>query len=669
MISDQRLWTSVLLAVLVSAAGALAQPVRRSAEAERRFLDAVELFRRAEYRAAAAAFGTLAESAPPHHRSTAAAVMRAKALLQMGENLEASRALREFLAAHPSSTYVPDAEYMLGVTYGRIRRYDEAVRSFLSAWRRVPPGDPAPLGANIAAALDLVIDRHRTLEDVRALLGRSTDARERAYLLLKCAELELVGGNALAASRLADSLDRSSPGHPYGARLAAIRSTSGRRASVKLGVLLPLMRSAEPSAVKQVGNDVHEGILQAHHEYAVEGSPPVQVALVTVDTDRDPRGAAAGVGTLADDPAVVGIIGPVFSPSTLAAAQAAAARGIPLVSPTANANGIAATGPAVFQANPDHENRGRAMALYAVRHRGFRTLAVLAPGEGHGRAMGEAFLSEALALGARVAATEWYPVGSTNLSPHLVAIRQAALRSATEPMLSFGGRLHQGDLAKLVQLGVPRRRLDSLVERSATVRATQLLGPRARVLIDSLGIRTLSAPAAPDTIERPATGIDAVYIPISSPAEIGVVTSQFVYYNIAAQVLGSGEWNDLGELAANRRYCEGVLFETDSAPDTADAAYRRFRESFAARTGAAPGPFTLYGYDTARLVLGLIGSGAATRDGLARALTRPSAFRGVHARIDLSRRRVNPWITIMEYRGDAVTRVAEIDAGEREGPP
>jgi branched-chain amino acid transport system substrate-binding protein len=651
---------AIVVGALVASVAPAQEEVRYSEETERLFARAVEYYRQEEYQQSIELFDQILLMRPPSHRATGAAVMKAKALLQLDQNLDAARTAKEFLAAFPGSTYVPDAHYMLGITYARVRRYDSALEELLAARRLMAPGDSTRLVENTLAALDLIIDERQTVEEVRQLLARSSDPQECAYLMLKVAERELAGGNAVAASAAADSLETRFPGHPWAVRVAAIRGASLRRSTVKLGVLLPLMRNAEPSAVKQIGNDVYDGVLQAFEEYQADPTHGVAVTMVTLDTERDPAVAARGVRELADDPAVIGILGPAFSQSTMAAAPVAAARSIPLISPTANTNGIAAAGPTVFQANPDYETRGKAMAQYAVKKRGFQCLAVLAPEELHGKAMGEAFIAECLRLDVRVVAAEWYARGATDLSTHLQAIRRAAMQAAAEPMISFGGRLNQSDLVKLVQAGVSRQRLDSLVEHSATVRATDLLGPRARKVIDSLGIPVVAAIAQADSLEYPASGIDGIYVPISSAEEIGVVTSQMVYFNIAAQILGSGEWNDLKELAANKRYCTGVVFETDNSPDPGDPGLLRFTDVATTRLGKPPGRYALYGYDTARLVLDAIGRGAATRDALTRALSRLSDYHGIHSRIGFSGRRVNPWVFIMQYGGEVVTRLDEI---------
>ena len=103
---------------------------------------------------------------------------------------------------------------------------------------------------------------------------------------------------------------------------------------------------------------------------------------------RDPAVAARLTKELAADQEVIGILGPMFSSTTLTAARAAQEAAIPLISPTANANGIAALVQFVFQANPDYEMRGRAMARYAVGKLGFRTMAVLAPSDAYGKLSG-----------------------------------------------------------------------------------------------------------------------------------------------------------------------------------------------------------------------------------------------------------------------------------------
>jgi ABC-type branched-subunit amino acid transport system substrate-binding protein len=275
------------------------------------------------------------------------------------------------------------------------------------------------------------------------------------------------------------------------------------------------MRTSEPSAAKEVGNDVYDGVLFAVEQYEQTPGIRVNVTLETRDTEREPRLATKGAEELCDDKEVIGVIGPVFSTTVTSAAAVANARKVPLVTPTANAVGLASSGKYVFLANPDYDARGRAMARYAVVSRGFRTLAVLAPIDSYGKFLAEAFVREATRLGARVVATEWYQRGSSDLKQPLAKIRRAGAEAGEDARISFGGRTGQQTLLKLVHLGVSITRLDSLMSTGAAISAISLLGPRARFTLDSLGIPAMFDESRADSLEYPVDAIEALYVPIN----------------------------------------------------------------------------------------------------------------------------------------------------------
>lgn len=633
-----------------------------SYEADRVFSRGLDFFRNGRYAEAVEAFDKTSLIQPLHQRTTASLVMKGKALIQLEDFLEASRTLRGFLAQYSWSSYASDAEYMMGLTQARIRRYDEAMSYLLSAWRKSVAADSGRLQHNITAAIEENAEKHIPVPGLKSFIAQSMESRERQLLWLKIAEKESAAGNVAAASVAIDSLEKHYPGHPYAVRIAAISSSVSERSRIKLGALLPLMKNSEPSAAKQIGNDVYDGVLFAVEEYQSDPEARVKVALETKDTERDPAIAERVAGELCEDREVIGIIGPVFSQTTVAAAKITNRARIPLVTPTANSNGIAASGVYTFQANPDYENRGKALARFAVEKKQFSTFAVLSPSDTHGKLMAEGFVAEAIRLGGKVVISEWYSNGSTDFTTQLQNIRRAAEKNAAEPMISFRGRLNQSDLVKLTQLGVPRKRLDSLVNRSAVVPAVFLLGPRGRALVDSLEITAFSyARNTVDSLDIAVTGIDAIYCPITTSSEIGLVSSQIVYFNIQAQLLGSGEWNSFADLDANKRYCEGVIFEADGYPDEHSAGFETFMRNFQQRFSKQPGKNTLYGYDAARMMLGLIREGASNRESLTRALSELQMYEGLHAKISLADRRVNSWLKILQYNADVVHQIDEIN--------
>jgi ABC-type branched-subunit amino acid transport system substrate-binding protein len=653
-----------LLMTCVPAAGQVR--LEYSGKNEVIFREAVARYDSGFTREAVVGFDRCITEFPAGHRVTAAFVMKGKALCRLGENLDAAKTLKAFLSRYPTSSYVPDAELTLGLIYAKIERPEEAMEMLLAASRALKPSSPPLLAREIEAAMDSTVDTRLGPAPLRRLLAQAVTPAERSYLWLKIAQREASAGNIVASVVALDSLAGRYPENRIAQQAAELRARIIARSNVKLGVLLPLMKKGEPSPSGGVGNEVYEGVQFAVERYGLEAGRRITVTLETRDTERDPALATGGARDLADDKDVVGVLGPVFSPEVTAAAAVANARGLPLVTPTANANGIAATGKYVFQTNPDYDARGRAMARYAVQQRGFRTLAVLAPSDTYAKFLAEAFLREAARLGARVLSIQWYQRGTSDLKPQLASIRRAGMLDGADAKLSFGGKVRPSTLMKFAGLGVPLKRIDSLMNRASVISAHQLLGPRSRALLDSMEIPVVYDESRVDSLEYPVESIDAIYAPISGADEIGIVSSQIVYFHFQTQVLGSGEWNSFAELNANRRYADGVVFESDTFIDTAGGAYASFAEGFAVRFRKKPTKNTLFGYDTADMMLRLIGAGATTRETLEKALAGLRDYRGFHSRIALGADRVNGALTVLRYEQDEIREVGEVNAGSGE---
>ncbi len=652
----------LLLALLLAPANSLYghQQIEFDEEAEELFLEGVARFEADAYQDATLLFNRILQDYPTSHRVTAAYVMKSKALLRMNRNLETARTIRTFLDRYPASSYRADAHLVLGAVFERVGRYDDAIREYRSAWHALPEEPSAKLFRLVIASLDSVIDQHVPVGSVRTALETSVDTDERAFLWLKIGEKEAAYENVVGASIAYDTLVRYYPRNPFGERVAALERHIGARQTLRLGVLLPLLQKSEPSAVQRLGNEIFEGISYAVNEYDSDPTTRVRVSLEVRDSERDAAVAARAVEDLARDPDVVGILGPVFSSTTSSAAAIAQELSIPLVSPTANANGIAARGNMIFQVNPDYETRGRAMARFAVLRKGFAALAVLAPRDTYGRLLAEAFMREARRLEATVLASEWYMDGSSDMKSQLRRIRRAGMLHAAEPLLGFGGTLHRSDMMKLVGLGVPLRRLDSLMAVGNAIEAHLLLGPEAKLILDSLQVPVEYDESRIDSLEYPVTSIDAIYVPISSPAEIGVVSSQIVYFHFKTQLLGSGEWGDIAELDANKRYTDGVIFESETFIDSESGTYADFVLGFTRQFNKRPTKNVLYGVDAAQLILERIRLGASTRPALALSLAETKDFRGLRSQIGFSYRRVNSWLTILQYTDDRLQRLEEI---------
>lgn len=650
----------LLLIVLFSSAESQ-QTIERSEEVEQLFKAALTLYTSGNFAEASTAFNRLADRSPLHHRTTAAIVMKAKADLYDGRYSDAETALQKLFTQFPSSSYKGDAEYTLGLVQLKKQSYADALREFVECWRTIANRpNQLQLYRLLMATIDSTIDEYVSLQDLQQVIAETPGGSEREFLLLGLAKKQLDEHRYAEATATLIQIEKSSQPLVFPARLKELQQVLAAPREVRIGVLLPLMkRSTQPTREKEVGTGLLDGISFAMQEYS-RGHQARKVTLDVRDTEGDPATAAAMFKELASDGSLLGVIGPAFSSEAIAVRRLANEFRIPTITPTANANGIAESGFFVFQANPDFDTRAKAMASYAVRTLQFKRLAVLAPKEQTSKNLAEAFAREAQQLGATVITTEWYDRGAADLTQQLISVRRKANTFAQEPYLNFE-KLTQKDIGKLSKLGVSAKVLDSLTVRRGVANAVSLLGPEARSVLTENEIHYVVSDPRIDSLQRIVTTVEGLYCPISSPVEIGVISSQLTYFGIETTLLGSGEWNSIAELNANKRYVKSVLFESDSYTDTKDMRVRDFTYRFSNMFDRMPGRNDFYGYDVTRLVLSALDQGSSTREQLRDALAQVRSFPALHAKISLAQRRVNSWLHILQYANETIQRVAELE--------
>jgi hypothetical protein len=178
-------------------------------------------------------------------------------------------------------------------------------------------------------------------------------------------------------------------------------------------------------------------------------------------------------------------------------------------------------------------------------------------------------------------------------------------------------------------------------------------------MAESLGLPLQIEPFYLDSLQYPVTSIQAVFSPISSSSEIGIITSQLTYYNIKTTILGSGEWNDPNELDLNKRYAEGVIFSSDRWVENS-YDYNLFAPKFSKATQRQPTDNVLFGYDAMSLVLTQILNGGTTRERLTELLGKVSSFPGYHSKISFTEDRVNSHLNILQYKKGKVFKIDEV---------
>ncbi|MEX0602888.1 MAG: ABC transporter substrate-binding protein, partial [Bacteroidota bacterium] len=508
-------------------------------EVERVFVEGMKHFREGAYDSASVLFIRVLRDSPANHRMTGAAIMGGKSLYRLGRYRDAVRVLKDLIDRYPESAYVDDAHYTLGLCYYRVGRYEDAGLEFLTAHQET---DDTKIRERAERLLDALAGNNLSATQLEFLLSESHTETIRALLSVRLAELLFRGGDLRAAQELLRPVSSFNPAIRYVSEALDLLERIERGGIVKIGVVLPLMLKSQQSDLRDLGLDMLEGIRIAVQEYNERAFP--RVTLEVRDSERDPGVAARQVTELASDDRVVAIIGPLFSNEAFASAGIAGALGVPLLSPTATANGIASIGSTVFQLNPDYDVRGRATARYAMVQLGMRRFAVLTPVDGpeSSRLMSESFIAEVQRLGGEVVDQQWYPAGGTDLRFQMMTMRQRALDDLEDVSIDFSLRFTYDDLKKMLVAGVDPRVLDSLVETESRVPVEQLLGPQGQVLADSLGFPVVRTPVKFDSLAIPVRNLDGIFLPIAGSGEIGIVTSQLRYFNFQTQYLGTGEW-------------------------------------------------------------------------------------------------------------------------------
>lgn len=628
--------------------------------AERNFQEAMNSFREHRYGQARDLFHRILSEPEITQRTTASYLMEAKSLYHLGEYRESVALLQQFLRRFDHSEYLDDAEYTLGLDFYQTAQYKESARTFLNVCQA---STDSMLAARAGKMLGVVASANLETADVRSLLRDATRQHIKGQLTLVLAGKVLRTGDTNGARELLGSVLTLPPTDPVAVEARAMMEGVDRSGVVRIGVVLPLTSKNDQSSALNVGEDLLAGMNVAVAGHNSESM--TKVNLEVRDSEHDAGVAARQVSELTADENILAIVGPVFSNEVFASAGIANRRKVPLLTPTATSTGISAIGDYVFQANADFVVRGQAMAQYAALVLGAKTFAVLASADTVDKLIADAFEREVKELGGQLIDTQLYSPGETDLRDELMAMRRRGMELSEPIVVNFGGKIKLADINRMAQWGVPQQVLDSLTVSGATANVESLFGPAGVHIADSLKIPTQRIKAKYDSLAYPVTSIDVMFVSIANSEEIGIVTPQLRYFNFQTQLLGTGNWNDPAELDQNRQYANGVVFSTDAYWEDVSGDYQKFAGQFRTKYGKDPSVNAMIGYDAMNMLLRSVRQGAVKREELMLALKNGTPYRGVHARINFDRRRVNACLTLLQFKARTIKKIGEIDVSRR----
>ncbi len=410
--------------------------------------------------------------------------------------------------------------------------------------------------------------------------------------------------------------------------------------TVKIGVALPMFSESEDNTKKLLGTEILDGIKFALTEYSKNA--PVKVTLEVMDTKRDPVTANEVIKGFGEDHDIIGVIGPVFSSELTESANNGPFYKLPIISPTATGDELAANYNYVFQLNPSYEVRGKLMADYLIKKNGLKNFAVIAD-ETYGENFRKHFEEEVKTMGGKVLISQTYAKDPQTITDQINAIIKYIKEN---DLFINAANLNLTQKQKLEQSGVRWSLIDSSVTMNMDVSIYYMFGKNAKKMVDTMNIKPYKL--KPETTKFIQGVIDAIYIPIANPGEINVIVPQLFSDGLSMYIAGTGDWNNEKILEENKVYLKNVVFESEYYPDNDDPEYIALKDNVKKSKYKITKNF-LFGYDTGKLIFKLIGDGAKTREELNTALKNLVNYDAIKSKISLDYHGITSELNILRY--------------------
>jgi ABC-type branched-subunit amino acid transport system substrate-binding protein len=305
-----------------------------------------------------------------------------------------------------------------------------------------------------------------------------------------------------------------------------------------------------------IGKFILQGVKLALDNHNARAASPIK--LIVYDTKGSPvETAKKSMDLLSKDQAQM-CIGPILSNTAVVSAAMFSGKEIVMVTPTANEDGISAIGENIFQMNITLGSMAQHLAKYALDNLNIREFAIIAPSNGFGFAMADAFKEELGRRGIEVVHEEYFQEGIHDYSASLKRLRKALICRRLEAIGAERGNMH---------------------------RVTQLSHSDSVRYADS------------------TMALGGLFMPLLDYEDVVKLSSQVVFQRIRAQMLGAGGWSDPRVPAEGKRYVSNAIITMGNQPDMASDGWKSFSSAYKARYNDEPNRIAAMGYDAATLAI------------------------------------------------------------------
>jgi len=497
---------------------------------------------------------------------------------------------REVIQEYPSSAFILQAKYKLGICYFELKEYDFAVANLSDRSKITDPAQLKRISEMLSVAFlakknyllatrefVLLADTAQTEQQkagyrdrVRELVDKNLSEDELKTLSAETAYPADLGQLRLAgimmekrqyrdAVALARTFLEKYPGHAEKTRAEMLLNEATSRLTAPryaLGMLLP-----QTGQLALYGERVLKGAQIAVHEYNLK-NPDDRIELIVKDTEGSPEKAMAGLKELAAQ-GVIAVIGPLLTREAEAIAPELDKLKIPVITPAASGEGLGKLSPWLFRNALTNYSQSAAAARYALG-KGLKKFVIFYPDDAYGKDLARLFTREL---------------------EHKADI--LALISYPSDVKDFG--LH---IRRLMEIDFRSRKIQVPEDDAERKKLFQIYTP----------------------------GFDAIYMP-GYAERVGLLIPQLAFYNITGvAMIGSNNWHSQDLVERAGRHADGAVFVDGFFPESDMPAIKTVIDAYRSAYQEEPDILSAQAYDAAAMVTSLLkqrkDNPAAIRDGL-----------------------------------------------------
>ena len=334
---------------------------------------------------------------------------------------------------------------------------------------------------------------------------------------------------------------------------------------IRIGVVLPL---SGKRAI--VGQRVLQGIQLAINQLSARDKNRLELVIKDSGLGRE---VVQVVEELAQDPNVIGIIGPVLTKDVESIIPVIEKYQLPIFTPTASTPRLAEKSPYIFRNALTKELQASYLAQYAVNELEMYRFVVIYPTESYGETMRKVFEDEVRSFGGHIVESIPYQRRQTDFKKQISKI----------------GGMADDHL---------KARIQRHIKRGTQPPPLNDKGIKSRPLVEG-GLY------ADDEVEALKVALelnyDAIFIP-GSYDKVRLIVPQLAFYNIEDILLmGGNGWNSRELVDAARNYLKNVLFVDGFYADSQNKRTVKFVDMFLSTFGQNPTIHSAQSYDIANI--------------------------------------------------------------------